>query len=492
MKIAELLMMSVVVAGLSGGALAADVSTTYKVTVKNGESEESFFLEDGKPVEITADSPKDGMMFVQWTTDDNVDFHEADNCHTTFTMPANDVTVTAVYKTILITGLSNEGYPYTGEPITPEVRVELDGTDMVLVYGQDYDVSFSANVNPGTAMVTVNMLKKEGRQTAKFNILPTNPPAALSLWKDGGEFQNDRAAAYNGFLADGDGVLMGTIGVKVGKPNKRTGVSKMTVTLQLVGKKKTIIKGMTSDGTFSSSVGGVGALDIKLGGNSLSGTLGGYVLDGSRGLFAAKDADAKQRAGAALRRWQRSYVAAWHNGGAGGWSTISATVKAKGKTKVSGTLGDGTKVSVSTQLLVGDGNCAVPVCWSKKGASVSCVLWLCEDGTVVCAELPKRMAIAAPAGSGMGGALNVDKDAMAASFPGLDRELSFPGGTLVKLKLKYQAKTGVFGGSFKVFVGDGRRVKPVPVKVAGVVIEGRSFGTAFVKKVGNWWVCDSE
>ena len=50
----------------------------------------------------------------------------------------------------------------------------------------------------------------------------------------------------------------------------------------------------------------------------------------------------------------------------------------------------------------------------------------------------------------------------------------------------YKAEDGTFSGSFKVYVDNGRRVKAVTVKVCGVVLDGKGYGSAYVKKFGDW------
>ena len=50
----------------------------------------------------------------------------------------------------------------------------------------------------------------------------------------------------------------------------------------------------------------------------------------------------------------------------------------------------------------------------------------------------------------------------------------------------YKAEDGTFSGAFKVCVDNGQRVKAVTVKVCGVVLDGKGYGSAYVKKVGDW------
>ena len=392
-----------------------------------------------------------------------------------------------------------------------------------LAAGVDYEVTYSDNVAPGTATVTVTFKGNyAGTATANFTIAepepptppepepptPPEPPAERRvLWPTDAAFQLDRAATYNGYLIDtnADGAVVGTIRVKAGKPGRKTGASRLTVSVWLTGQKAVTVRGSTVDGTFRAAAGGR-ALDIALGLHSLSGAFGPYLIDGSRDLFAARDADSQARSAQALGRWQGKYVVAWQAAGAARapYNTLSITVKKKGHVTVKGTLADGTRVSASTRLLVGglrlrmnagsrllvgEKDCAVAVSWAKKGSSVACLLWFGADGTVSCESLNDgSVAVAAPVGDGFaaGATLRVDQAAVAAAFPGIQENLSFPDGAPAELKLKYKAEDGTFSGSFKVYVDNGRHVKGVTVKVCGVVLDGKGDGSAYVKKVGDW------
>ena len=77
-----------------------DASTTpgqtYTLTVTNGKGGGKYAA--GAKVTITADTAPDGKVFDKWTTGNGGTFTDASSAATTFTMPANDVTVTATYK----------------------------------------------------------------------------------------------------------------------------------------------------------------------------------------------------------------------------------------------------------------------------------------------------------------------------------------------------------------------------------------------------------
>ena len=123
-------------------------------------------------VTITANEPEVGEGFVQWASDDGITFDNASDSVTTFKMPNKDVTVTAVTAEILIEGISKNGYDYTGSEIIPDTLiVSFMGVDLALVEGDDYELVFKDNTNPGEATVTVNLLKgRVGSKSATFKI----------------------------------------------------------------------------------------------------------------------------------------------------------------------------------------------------------------------------------------------------------------------------------------------------------------------------------
>ena len=182
------------------------------------------------------------------------------------------------------------------------------------------------------------------------------------------------------------------------------------------------------------------------------------------------------------------------------------------------------KFSASAQLLVGERECALAVSWTKKSASVACLVWFREDGSVECGNLPggaSALIANARAGAGLaaGAAFHVDGAALAAAVPGMLTEL-LPDGQAVRmkgvgfdidnpgkvallkdksgvdlskagtnpsgLKLKYVAKNGTFTGSFSAYAISGGKLKKVKVQVSGVVLGGRGYGTASVRKTGSW------
>ncbi len=236
------------------------------------------------------------------------------------------------------------------------------------------------------------------------------------------------AATYDGMIQNEDGVLIGTIQVKVakGKTDKKTGAfsAKVTATVQLAdGSRKISFKNGVADeyGNVTGLTAAGHALSVSLGASGMAGTMDGNSVDGARNVFSAKDADSKATAAAIEKQW----VGAVNVVGDG--VVLSVTVAKKGKVKVSGAV-DGVKVSATSQLLVGETDCCIPVVITKK-AKVAFNLWLGADGSVEVAGLAG--ATAGKAGTlKSGAAFRMDGAALAQALPGLYGDY-LPGGLSV-------------------------------------------------------------
>ena len=77
-----------------------DPATVHSVTVNNGTGSGSYV--EGESVTITANAPETGKQFKEWTGTDGLTFTKGSKSSSTakFTMPANDVSVTATYEEI--------------------------------------------------------------------------------------------------------------------------------------------------------------------------------------------------------------------------------------------------------------------------------------------------------------------------------------------------------------------------------------------------------
>ena len=332
------------------------------------------------------------------------------------------------------------------------------------------------------------------------------------------------AVVYDGYMRDASGRIVGTIQVKAakGKLDKTTGAlsSKLTATVQMTGgAKKISFKGGVADekGTVSGLAAAGHELAISLGENGLSGTFDGLFLEGARNVFTAKDAVAKTAASEAERKWIGALNVV------GDEVALSVTVAKKGKVKITGTV-KGAKVSATSQLLVGNPDCCIPVVIAKK-ANLAFNLWLKADGSAELAGItPESSPGAMVAGRigqlGTGAKFRIEGgDAPAVSaLPGLlteflpdgldvaqngtkwivaggakagkvmlvrgttDVDLAKAGANPSGLKLTYKAKDGSFKGSFKAYALVGTKLKAYSFTVSGVMVGGVGHGFATLKK----------
>jgi hypothetical protein len=205
------------------------------------------------------------------------------------------------------------------------------------------------------------------------------------------------ATTFCGWLTDASGAVAGTITLKAAKPttNRRTGATKQrwTAAVVVAGETRKISLSGTVDPT-----GGAFALtkkkeartlevfveDASASGTSgssvlVSGTFGDYDWTAAADVFTSTAAADRTTAAAALAAWKGTSTLSWSD--AVGTNALKLKISAKGKAKVTGTLSDGTRVSVSAQLIVAeDGTLCVPVVQTKKNAPAAFGLALSGDG----------------------------------------------------------------------------------------------------------------
>ena len=352
---------------------------------------------------------------------------------------------------------------------------------------------------------------------------PTPTPETVvvpELYKNGVEGAAPTAAAsvYDGYLVDALGNVKGTIQVKIGAPNKKTGLATASATVQIGTAKKKTLKGadkgktvIASDGpTDIEFVGGESCV-VMLGAYGMSGYYGAYEIDGSRNVFTSKDKSEASAAAKAIEKFVGAYVVMWDGG------TASVTIDKKGKAKASITLSGGAKGTATSQLLVGDEWLCVPVMVTKK-MNVAFTLWLPADGgEAVVTGLGDDVVVGKTGAIKVGAKFYLDTDDafwakvspdyMAEYLPngvevkqkGTKLNLPKAGKLTVKksvlddskagenpsgLKLTMK-KDGTFSGSFKVYYIAGGKLKMVTVNVSGVVINGIGYGAATVKKISG-------
>ena len=320
------------------------------------------------------------------------------------------------------------------------------------------------------------------------------------------------ASEYNGYLIDAKGNVAGSIQVKVGKPNAKTGLASVKATV-VIGATKKSLKGadkgkaeIAEDGPTTIQLDGGDPCEVTLGVEGLSGSYGPYLIDGARNFFASKDKGEVSAANDILAKWLGSFMVIWDGG------SLSVSIAAKGKVKVSGTLADGkTKVSTSTVLLVGEEWSCVSVAAQK--ANLAFVLWLSHDGQTIEAEgLGDNVHVGLPGTLANGATFQIDADEFAAVF-GQAMLPYLPDGVLVTqkgtkwtlpkagkvvykngapdesklgdnpcgLKLTYKSKDGTFKGSFKVYAEVKGKPKATTVNVTGFMLNGVGYGTATIK-----------
>ncbi|WP_306568603.1 InlB B-repeat-containing protein [Faecalispora jeddahensis] len=86
-----------VLANDKAATLILKVTGALKITVENGTADQES-AEAGETVTITANPAPTGKTFDKWTSEDGIVFADASKAATTFQMPDQPVTVTAVYR----------------------------------------------------------------------------------------------------------------------------------------------------------------------------------------------------------------------------------------------------------------------------------------------------------------------------------------------------------------------------------------------------------
>ena len=431
-------------------------------------------------------------------------------------VPAQDATYKAQWQVITETVALDLGGGTGSGSVTVDYGTKVSSLPVPTRDHYEFVGWFAEDGTPvsGDTLITAN-LKLYARWKAVYY-----------LYEDVGGAVPAVASTYDGYLYK-DEEVVGTITVKVGKPNKKSGLASVKATVVLAGGKKTLKpagKGkalMVKDGPTTVALAGGEACEVTLGSDGIKGTYGTYGIDGARNVFVSKDSLDKSVAGFTLGAWQGAVTVAWE--GAQGWNGISVSIAKKGKVKVSGNLADGTKVSAKGQLVVGEEWCCVPVLETKK-SHLAFVLWLPLGTSAASTALPGTI--------GLGDDVKVDKprylkgdpstfhiDSAAfnamwgqAALPYLPNGVPVRGGVKwdlpkagkvvykkgtttvddaklgdnpATLKLKYKSKDGTFSGSFKAYAVVNGKPKGTTVNVTGVLVDGVGYGTATIKKVGR-------
>ena len=181
---------------------------------------------------------------------------------------------------------------------------------------------------------------------------------------------------------------------------------------------------------------------------------------------------------------------------------------------MTGSLGDGSKVTLSAQALFGEnGKVLVPIIAKKRAFAMllefdnwklSAVKGISgwksmkSEGT-----WPSEAIFAADSGAGVvsetmylqiGGGFNpaTGVGGKQVVVSPVDDVVLVNGrrwtGTkgISDLNMMFYPKDGTFNGSFNIYVSDGVKTKKLKANVSGVVIDGVPYGTAVIRSIGVW------
>lgn len=296
-------------------------------------------------------------------------------------------------------------------------------------------------------------------------------------------------------------IIIGLLTIKAAKAARpeKGGQSKLTIQYTPFGGKKQTIKLANTAmpkaneiATVKMDIPGVGTKEVLFGADSLAGV--GFDLLAGKDLL--KDKATKATANARLARMNGAWSFALAT--AEGYAAFSVTVK-KGKGKLSGTLLDGTKVSVSSQGVFGDEALAIPFMYAKKGkGSLGLVFWVHDGGNEVevsdvtevksasgrvssaeIVEPSTALRLADGAHSFVVPSLNLAQAFTVAgkkwTFPKQQKKLGADDPNPYGMKLTFADKTGLVKGSFTTPTNKAKYT------VNGVVVNGVMYGSAVLK-----------
>ena len=421
------------------------------------------------------------------------------------------------------------------------VEISADGsTTNLAVYAANPTTVYRRVVYP-----TIIVIDPEGNEAGRFEYNkrtdsgkgPSYVIDAIEAIRTGGRsdlfakpgaggIEGDAAQTYDAVLADASGSPVGVATFKTSRQNPRTDLITVTGSIQIAGGRKVSLKG-TAVGTAGEKIslvknGSPFTATVMIGAEGVVGSCtdgeANYAVQGARNPFRGRDAASKARA-ATLKKDCWTFVLADSGKGGSrftrGYSSFSVAMGAKGKAKITGVLGDGSKVTLSAQALFGEGGKVLVPVIGKKGAfsamlefnnwKLSAVKGVSGWNTAKSSggwspnavfaasagagEVPETMYLQI---EGFDPAAGIDGKAIAAS-PVDDAVLSTGkkwSGTrgVTDLKVTFSKKNGTFKGSFNVYVTDGGRRKKLKATVSGVVVNGVPYGAAVMRNVGAWAV----
>lgn len=324
--------------------------------------------------------------------------------------------------------------------------------------------------------------------------------------------------------------------LKAGKLD-RNGNSKITAKVVMAGSKFTLKGvGRVDAGTCSATLTAKGRtpMTVRVRKDTFEGNFGADGVSGYRNVFATKQDALQSRLGLYKGTWTGVFQADATETARrpDGYGSLSVKVAAKGKAKLAGCMPDGTKISVSAQLLVVDTDADYGACvpfydqmYSGNKGGLGGVLWLGRDGTAMLAEgwaldwksaakgKPAFQTLCSFTGSKLAPASGkkvftlespdavpaygstpalADLLPTAVSFTVSKGKWVWPKASKVAkdgtadgtnpagVKLTYAASTGLFKGKFTVYYLVSGKLRKAKAKVQGSVLNGNAYGTAVI------------
>ena len=268
-------------------------------------------------------------------------------------------------------GHTTNVFTFVGEKFTADMYPESEPSMRGYTFEGWYTAKFGGyNRSDGFTVTGTMTLYPHWTENAQSNDpFPLDDPGGTT--PGGGEeevadYDFSAAHTYAGYLADGDAVV-GTAAITIAKGRyvRSAGETVATVraTLQVLGVGKLTLRGtMSEDGTATLSGKGY-ELEIAADSAGVTGSFEGYELSAWENLFSAKTFGARQPALAQLDDHGGSYTAAILPEGAAfdGYAALGLSIGARGKTKVTGMMPDGTKINATAQMIVSDDVVCLPV-----------------------------------------------------------------------------------------------------------------------------------
>ena len=336
----------------------------------------------------------------------------------------------------------------------------------------------------------------------------------------------DAAQRYSGWIVNKDQHVVGLVDFKTGKAARNRQIS-VSATVTLNGRKMALGSVKVSDlGEYLVFAKNEVTVSVKFSEVGIGGEVmvagERYVIGGGgRNVFIAKDDAARKRAeGAFVGRWNivlKSTDAKGISPFSRGYGTLTVDVYGKGRARISGYMGDGTRVSVVSQVVFGeDGRACLPVVKSlySRNGGFGFVIWF-RNGKIY------SIADVAPWISGGRNVFSVKytptftmssgygevEDELELTLVGFDAQEGIDGrqlavdpsedvvfverrkwvGEATGFKAGFSSSTGVLKGTFPFMVlSDGGTVSKISGRFYGAVMGGSGYGTVVVPKVGSW------